>query len=253
MSSLHAIVLAGDGINCQKESADACRDVGFETQTIHINDFLANASSLRDCDLLVLPGGFSFGDELGSGRVCALKLKFGLKNDIQSYLDRGGAVLGICNGFQILTQWGIFGSDVSLNSNIQGRFLNRWVDLDLIGRSLFTDYFLRSGIRKISLPVRHGEGRLQWSSSINRETALAQGRAVLRYSEDINGSDDQIAGLAAYGGRVLGLMPHPEAFWSAELHPEGYVAGKKVPLGLQFFSNAHRALSEDEEWKGNER
>ncbi|MGE4232943.1 MAG: phosphoribosylformylglycinamidine synthase subunit PurQ [Bacteriovoracia bacterium] len=229
---IRAIVLSGDGINCEQETAQVCQSAGFEVDTVHVNDLLAQPTliNISRYKLLVVPGGFSFGDELGSGRLLALKLKFGLKGSIDQFTKDGGLVLGICNGFQVLTRLGLFGSNVALVENSAGRFINRWVGLEIVGDSVFT-----KGLSYLELPMRHGEGRLVKDKDFVRGVV-----PVFRYSEDVNGSFNQIAGLSSFEGRVLGLMPHPEAFWTKCLHPES----KDLPLGRVLFDNAFSYLKE---------
>ena len=237
-----ALILAGDGINCEIETAYAARDAGFSTQTVHVNDFLKEqGASLAGTSLLVVPGGFSFGDELGSGKILALKLKHGVGTALTKYIDGGGAVLGICNGFQVLARLGVFGDGVVLTQNEQGHFLNRWVGLEITGKSIFTDGLKKSGVTRLELPMRHGEGRLICPQSMHSEL-LGNGSVVLRYEEDVNGAWNRAAGLSSHHGRVMGLMPHPEAFWSEELHPWGM--GRNVPLGVEMFRSAYNELTD---------
>lgn len=234
-NQIKALILAGDGINCEKESHYACKTVGFKTQTVHINDLLKNPEIyFQDLRLLVLPGGFSFADELGSGKVLALKLKYGLAKILERYLAGNNAILGICNGFQVLTRLKVFGPDVLLAHNQNGKFINQWVELEVLKKSVFTHGFIKAGINKIYLPVRHGEGRLAIASETT-QLALSQ-QIALRYSHNLNGSWQQVAGLTAHQGRVLGLMPHPEAFWCRSLYPEAPI--NDLPLGLSFFEQA---------------
>lgn len=227
-----ALVLMGDGINCHEESAKACESAYFQTEMMHVNDLLKNPNRLNKTDLFVLPGGFSFGDELGSGRVLAMKLLSGLGAHWTNYLAGKGLVLGICNGFQALCAMGVFGSEVGLLHNRQGHFINRWVRLKTEAESVFTQ-----GINDLYLPVRHGEGRLFFSN-------LAQAQPALKYCEDVNGSQDQIAGLSAFDGRVLGLMPHPEAFWLTDLFPGDAEDANKYPLGTVLFQNAAKYFNQ---------
>ncbi|MBI3556088.1 MAG: phosphoribosylformylglycinamidine synthase subunit PurQ [Deltaproteobacteria bacterium] len=237
-----ALILAGDGINCEIETMHATRDAGFSPQTLHVNDFLkAKGAQLADTKLLVVPGGFSFGDELGSGKILALKLKHGVGEALTTYIDGGGAVLGICNGFQVLTQLGVFGAGVVLTHNKQGQFLNRWVGLEITGKSIFTDGLKKSGVTRLELPMRHGEGRLICPENL-QSAMLSQGSIVLKYEEDVNGAWNRAAALSSHNGRVMGLMPHPEAFWTEELHPWGN--GRHVPLGVELFRSAYHELVE---------
>lgn len=238
-----ALVLSGDGINCEKETAQAAKEVGFETRILHSNDLLADpASSLRDIKLFLLPGGFSFGDELGSGKIMALKLQYGLREVFEKYLSSGGAVLGICNGFQVLVRLGVFGKKVLLAQNAQGHFLNRWVGMRITGQSIFTDRWKEKGITHVELPMRHGEGRLVFSEPEVADQMWQSGQCALQYEEAVNGSWNQVAALSAYRGKVLGMMPHPEAFWSEEFHPRG--GQTRLPLGIEMFENAYLNLTQ---------
>ncbi len=243
---IRALVVAGDGLNCEKETSAACADAGFRASIIHLNDLLLDGErALLGVSLVVIPGGFSFGDELGSGKILALKLGHGLKGVIERFVRSGGALLGICNGFQALTNLGVFselGCDVVLTQNRGGRFIDRWVGLELTGASIFTDRLRAAGVTRLELPIRHGEGRLVFTEERAAAAAFKAGRCVLRYEEDVNGSWNCVAALSAFEGRVMGLMPHPEAFWSEELHPWGggrAASGGKIPLGVAMFRSAY--------------
>lgn len=238
---LKSLVLAGDGINCEQETAAAARDAGFATKIAHVNDLLAaKGAELADTQLLCLPGGFSFGDELGSGKILALKLKHGLGEALTRYIDSGGAVLGICNGFQVLTRLGVFGGGVVLTQNEGGHFIDQWVGLELTGNSIFTESLKRQGVLRLELPMRHGEGRLVFADEKDALAAESSGSIVLRYERDVNGAWGRAAALSSHRGRVMGLMPHPEAFWSEELHPWG--KERNVPLGVEMFRSAYKEL-----------
>lgn len=223
-----ALVLCGDGINCEEETSFALKLSGFNTTLIHTSQLLKEPQSLKQCQLLVLPGGFSFGDEIASGKVLAIKLKEHLQSVLHEFIDRGSLLLAICNGFQVVVQLGLLpeasGTSVmkaSLMQNKWLKFINRWVRLDVSDSS--PCQFL-SGLKTIELPMRHGEGRL-FIDPLNAETIKKQ--ACLRYSEDVNGSLDRIAGLTNSKGNVLGLMPHPEAFVRWTQHP-AWTARKTV-------------------------
>lgn len=200
-----ALVISGEGINCEAETEYALRLLDFSTERLLLRgDFDLNK---KDWDLLVLPGGFSFGDDLGSGRMWAwvMQEKWGL--DFARWARQGKKILGICNGFQALIRMGVFGKDCSITQNTQGQFINRWVTLN--SHSLSPGSF--------DLPIRHGEGRVIIDSTSSLETS--ERKVALRYSDNPNGSQDQIAGLTSFNGAVLGLMPHPEAFVRPEQHP----------------------------------
>jgi len=246
-SALKALVLTGDGINCERETAQAFARAGFHPQIFHINDLIRRNVSLdrlsEEYAVLALPGGFSFGDDLESGKVLALKIKYGLGWDLSRYAERGGLVLGVCNGFQALIKLGVFGRDLSITHNQSGRFINRWVRATpQRSRCVWL-----TGIGTMDLPVRHGEGRVVYPLKTGTSVLSKmerQGMVCLKYEMALNGSHDQIAGLCDPSGRIFGLMPHPEAAvrWTAHpswtQQPDG--AGSPGD-GLAIFSNALQA------------
>lgn len=256
-----AIVLYGDGINCEAETTWALNLSGFDAQPMHTTELLENAAALFTSQLLALPGGFAFGDEIASGKVLAVKLKARLNEALHSYVDQGRLIVGICNGFQVLVQMGFLPHSesggarlVSLLKNSQGRFIDRWVKLKVSTEK--ESRFFR-GLSDIELPVRHGEGRLalEAGNTSYAATQLIKQLGQLRYEEDVNGSFDRIAALTNPTDTVLGIMPHPEAFvrWTqhpnwllrrrqmASLESAGEIA--QIPDGLAILSNAAASLS----------
>ncbi len=241
-----ALVLCGDGINCELETAVAFRMAGFEAQICHINDLIRDALSLSELSkryaALALPGGFSFGDDLTSGKVLALKIKHALRWDLNTYASRGGLVIGICNGFQALIRLGVFGKEVSITANAQGRFLNSWVKLS---PGSGTRCLWLKGIGTLELPIRHGEGRVLISSTLRSELFQKMerlGMLCLKYQNNPTGSEENLAGLCDATGRVFGLMPHPEAFVRWTAHPEWTLQPSRASApgqGLQLFENAY--------------
>lgn len=219
-----ALIICGDGINCEFETAYGFDLAGFESKRIHCSDLLANPAVLSDAQALIFPGGFSFGDEIASGKVLSIKLREKLQDLLHEFIDRGHLVMGICNGFQILVQLGILpNSDraaersVSLCHNSSGRFINRWVCMDVRDES-DSEFF--KGLKSLHLPMRHGEGKLSMAGDVEDSTKqMIKDRAPLRYQTDVNGSFEQIAALTNEKGNVLGLMPHPEAFVHWNQHP----------------------------------
>jgi len=232
-------VLTGYGINCDYESAAACTGAGFEADRIHLNDLLADAGRLFRYRLVVLPGGFSFGDDLGSGVAFSAKIRYAeaaLFDLLCEYVEKGGLLLGICNGFQILVRLGLLpateGSygkqEATLAPNREGYFIDRWVRLLVDGSSgcVFT-----RGIRTLELPVRHGEGRFLPGSDHVLRRLERQRQVCIRYC-DRNGVPTQkfpynpnvstaaTAGVCDPSGRVFGLMPHPEAATAFHHHPD---------------------------------
>jgi len=220
MVTPNVFVLSGEGINCEPETIYAFTQLGAKVTQVHVSQFLSNPSQLENYQILVFPGGFSYGDELGSGQVLALKLNTKGKQAILKFYDRGGLILGICNGFQVLVKMGLLTSPtgpktVTLAPNHPEGFIDKWVDLKVGQSHCIWTQELPSQIR---LPIRHGEGRLVLDDKlITHEQFLKQG--ALFYTQDINGSLFQTAGLTDAKGQILGLMPHPEAAFFKDLDP----------------------------------
>ena len=242
LSQPKALILTGFGINCEEEMAAAYRLAGAAATIVHLNQVLHGTVSIHDFDILNFPGGFSFGDDLGSGVVLANKLRYRqtptgrtLLDDIREFVANGKFVLGICNGFQVLVKLGLLPDlagtvtpEVTLTHNASGRYEDRWVTLRVNPQS--TTPFLR-GIDTLEVPVRHGEGRLVIPDEATRAALVARGLNCLTYIDfagdatavypaNPNGAALHCAGLTDPTGRVFGLMPHPEAFLSGYNHPD---------------------------------
>lgn len=221
------LVLSGDGINCERETCAAFKSVGAEAVIVHVNYFLSNPDALKGFKVLALPGGFSFGDEVRSGLVLARKLQDQLKAKLDDFIAEGGFVIGICNGFQVLCQLGVFG-DVTLSKNRQGTFIDRWVEVDCVNND--SAWFKNLSGKTLRLPIRHAEGRLVLGEN-------PKFTSVLRYLDDVNGSYEQCAGIVDESGQVLGLMPHPEAALEPWLHPFNDGIFENITNLKQIFSN----------------
>lgn len=241
-----ALVLTGDGINCERETANAFQMAGFEAEIRHLNDLIREGWTLdrlsSQYSVLALPGGFSFGDDLTSGKVLALKIGHKLRWDLQKFTERGGLVIGICNGFQALIKMGIFGKDISITHNISGQFINTWVKVQPRGNKCV---WLR-GLGNLDLPIRHGEGRLVFSKMRAAEVLgkmERNGMLCLKYEQNLNGSEQALAGICSTDGRIFGLMPHPEAFLSWANFPEWTLTAGRAGSpgqGLMIFENAYQ-------------
>lgn len=217
-------IITGFGINSDRDLAEAFKMSGSEVELLHINDLIAKPSHLDDFQILGFPGGFSFGDHLGSGLVFAHLFKKHLKNSLQKFIDEGKLIIGICNGFQVLVKMGVLpntGGDwkpeVTLVHNDCGTFIDDWVTLEAKPGS---NCVWLKDIERIDLPIRHGEGRFITDDEAVLNYLKENDLDVLTYSGwNPNGSVSDIAGITDKTGRILGLMPHPEAFIHPENHP----------------------------------
>lgn len=244
------LVMTGDGINCAPETADAFIHAGGDARIVHINDLLAAPEKLAAYDGMAIPGGFSFGDELGSGQILALKIRHGLGDAFARFVTRKKPVIGICNGFQVLLKLGLLPFPdaperlCALAPNAHGGFINRWTALvPQTSHCIWT-----AGIQNtLHLPIRHGEGRIVFAEEQAAQLharLLQNGQIPFCYESDINGSYANIAALCDPAGYVLGLMPHPEAFMHAETAPR---AQKEQPGdGFILFDNVIRHLQGQE-------
>lgn len=240
-----ALVLSGHGLNCERETAFALTQAGATAEIHHLNDLAQNAGALDAAHILAVPGGFSFGDHLGAGKAYASALNARLDDGIRALVERGGLVLGICNGAQVLLKTTLFaGAGVTLAPNAGGAYLCQWERLDVTARSPWLD-----GLTAFDCPIAHGEGRFTFASGA-LEALKAAGGDALRYAADAapNGAADRLAGITAHEGRVLAMMPHPERALLSHHHPdfhrqaalarrEGRVLPEFGP-SLQLFQNA---------------
>jgi phosphoribosylformylglycinamidine synthase subunit PurQ / glutaminase len=207
------IIMSGYGLNCEEETQFAFETAGGSADIVHINDLIANSKILSKYQILVFPGGFSYGDDTGSGKAYANKFKNHLSKELKEFLSRDTLAIGICNGFQILTSLGVLPGALTHNKN--GMYIDRWVDLKNVGKSPWL-----YGIKNISLPIAHGEGRYLASPS-EYKSLVKNNQIAFKYTKgeiykyqnleyNPNGANYDIAGILGYNGRVLGMMPHPE-------------------------------------------
>jgi phosphoribosylformylglycinamidine synthase len=237
MSKLPALVIAGPGTNRDRDMALALQLAGAEPSILLASELAADPKPLADARLVGIAGGFSYGDALGAGRMLALDLMVGLGEALQEYVATGRPLIGICNGFQVLTRAGLLPG--ALGHNAHGRFECRWVEIAPEPSSVCL--WTRGIDDPIHCPIAHGEGRY-----VHRDPALlaAAGQIALRYrSPNPNGSIDNIAGVCNAAGNVLGLMPHPENHVIGRQHPHPR-AGAERHLGLRLFRNGVAAARE---------
>lgn len=253
MSQPRAIVLRAAGINCDQESRAACEKAGFRTDVLHVNRLIENTAQLREYQFLLVPGGFSYGDDLGAGRVLGNEIKAKLLPELRDFVKAGKLILGICNGFQIMVKAGLLpdplddasSTQVTLAHNDSGKFEARWIRLKV--SSLKSEFLKRE--EYIELPIAHGEGKFLPANDAALRRWEERGQLVLKYVDpdgreagypwNPNGSTASVAGFCDPSGRVLGLMPHPERFQDAVNHPRWTRRGADLPAdGMTFFRNA---------------
>ncbi|NCY03765.1 MAG: phosphoribosylformylglycinamidine synthase subunit PurQ [Planctomycetia bacterium] len=255
MLAPRSLILRAPGTNCDHETAHAFERAGAIARRVHVRALAQRPALVDDYQILCIPGGFSYGDDIASGRIFALELRTRLADTLRGFRDRGGLILGICNGFQVLLQTGLLLADpatgaarASLAHNESGLFTDRWVPLRATpGRCVFLQ-----GMDRFELPVAHGEGRFVTRSSADFAAFEAAGQLVLRYdataaggTANPNGAEGDVAGACDETGRIFGLMPHPERFIDAVQHPawNGHLDPGSAGAGLPLFANAIRAVS----------
>lgn len=241
-----ALVLQGDGITSDLETAQGLATAGFEVHLRHLSDLLREQT--REIDLfptysvIAIPGGDSVADVFGSGKLLALKLRHGLNWTFSNFAARGGMVLGIGNGFHALIHMDVFGRDISVTHNPAGKTIQSWVKVAPIGQACV---WLK-GLGVIDLPLRHNQSRIVFHTNRKTETLVKiqrKGMNCLRYEGNPNQSEEAIAGLCDPTGRILGVMPHPEGFIRWTSHPEWTIAPQRASApgaGLQIFENAYQ-------------
>ncbi len=223
MTPPQVLVLAGYGINCDEETKFAFEKAGARADILHINDLIDNPQKLSECQIFTFPGGFSYGDDTGSGNALAYQIRNHLWEEMIKFIEEDHLALGICNGFQVMVNLGLLPAlkgkygerRAALVHNDSARYTVRWVDLQFQGNSPWT-----KGIENISLPIAHGEGKFFTDDATLtelRQKELIAARYVAgeicRYQDLLanpNGSLDNIAGITDETGRILGMMPHPE-------------------------------------------
>jgi len=264
MKKPKVLVLGGYGLNCDYETYTAFELAGAEPEYVHINELIFGKKKLDDYHILAVIGGFSYGDDIGAGKILANKLRYNLWDSLKKFISDGKLVIGICNGFQAIVKSNIlpaFNSDydeqlVTLTFNDSGKFEDRWIRMRANPDS---PCIWTKGVNIIPLPVRHGEGKFIATKEIvdkleknnqvvfkycDKKGELANGR----YPENPNGALNDIAGICSPDGKIFGLMPHPEAFLNITNHPNwtdirDRMKRENKPIqeegwGVQIFRNA---------------
>jgi phosphoribosylformylglycinamidine synthase subunit PurQ / glutaminase len=266
-----SLILFGNGINCEYETAYAHRLTGFDARLIHINALMEDPQVIHKYSFINLPGGFLDGDDLGAAKAQAIRWKYqkiGVSgerfiDEAVKFVGDGKIILGICNGFQLLVKTGLlpgfggkYGSQpVTLTFNDSGKFEDRWVHLKVnhLTRCIFT-----KDMDRIYLPVRHGEGKFVTATPGDLTTVEEDGHIALQYTDekgDItgtypdnpNGSAKAVAGICDATGRIFGLMPHPEAYVTCTQHPRWTRENlSEEGDGLKIFRNAFKYIVENQ-------
>ena len=261
MTQPNVLILRAPGTNCDQETAFAFEQAGAKTEALHINQLLKQPDLAEKFQILCLPGGFSYGDDVAAGRILANQIEHHLAEPLARFKAAGKLILGICNGFQVLIKSGVLlepdraqGPAATLTWNDSGRFEDRWVRLAAApGQCVFL-----AGIESMYLPVAHAEGKFVTRDADVLAGLQQNGQLVLRYqplagsatngrslSEPVpypdspNGSVANVAGICDATGRVMGLMPHPERHIDPTQHPR-WTRGEAgvVGDGLKVFQNA---------------
>jgi phosphoribosylformylglycinamidine synthase len=272
MAQARVLILRAPGTNCDVETARAFEVAGGVAEEWHVNRLVEQPSRIAEFQVMCLPGGFSYGDDLGAGRILGNQMQHHLSEALESFREDGKLILGICNGFQILLKTNLLaaadkhGPTATLAFNECGHFESRWVRLRAdAGQCVFL-----SGIESIELPVAHAEGKFTVRDEAVFDRMEKGGQLVLRYSSDAghstssaertprpagiagrvpypanpNGAMGDVAGICDITGRVFGLMPHPERFIDPTQHPRWTrEAPRDAGDGLRIFQNAVRYFS----------
>jgi len=258
--TIRILVLRTAGTNCDMETVYACHAAGGDPELVHVNRLIRGERKMRNYHILVIPGGFSYGDDVSAGRILANEMRYKIGSEIKEFIKSGKPVLGICNGFQVLVKTGLlpgltngsqennFRQQATLFNNDSGRFECRWIYLKRLKNSpcIFT-----RGLEQeiIALPVAHGEGKVMFDSDATRRKVWENNQVVFQYVDkdgkpvpyphNPNGSVDDIAGLCDPTGLIFGLMPHPERHIFPYHHPR-WTRGEASTIGdgLPIFQNA---------------
>jgi len=264
MATPNVLALTGYGINCDWETHAAFQRAGADSERVHVSDIVNGDKTLYDAQILAFPGGFSYGDDIRSGKVLAEKFKQGARDQLEHFIEDEKLVIGICNGFQVMVNLGIlpgfdlYKQEVTLMKNDSNMYEDRWVHLTKPEAEEDKCIFTR-GIDRLYVPVAHGEGKF-YADDKTIGLIEAAGMVVFRYAwengdhaeksypQNPNGAVNDIAGIRNAQGNVFGMMPHPERHLEFINHPRWTAiknqlkkAGEPIPEegpGMQIFRNA---------------
>lgn len=249
----NTLILRSPGTNCDQETAFAFQQAGANTESIHINELLSHSKRILDFQILCIPGGFSYGDDVSAGRVLGIQLQHNLAEMLGEFHANGNLILGICNGFQVLVKSGLLfptdhdGPSASLTWNGSGRYIDTWVHLDIDDRLCV---FLKE-VAQIELPIAHAEGKFTTRNQAVLDDLASNHQLAMQYCKpdgpngDVpfpfnpNGSERNVAGVCDRTGRIFGLMPHPERNIDPTHHPNWTRHSQpREGAGMAIFRNA---------------
>jgi len=251
-------ILRTDGTNCDEELFYAFEKFGGEPEYVHVNELRAKIKKLKNYQILALPGGFAYGDDIASGKILAVELISFLKDQLTDFISRKGLILGICNGFQVLVRTGLLPNghlgkmETTLSLNESGHFECRWINLKI--QKSRCPFLLESDVT-LHLAVNHGEGKffapelildqIEKQNQVVFRYVDEPGNPTLKYPQNPNGSINAIAGICDPTGRILGLMPHPEKFVDITQHPNWRREKIAKPHGAFIFEEMIKFVKEN--------
>lgn len=247
------LVLKTEGTNCDEELFFAFKIAGGDPKIVHVNELRSKKENLKNYNILAIPGGFSYGDDIVSGKILALELTSFFSKELKKFIERKDTlIIGICNGFQVLIRTGLLPlrtigkMQATLTNNDSGHFECRWINLKIEKNN--SCVFLKDlGNINVSYQIAHGEGKFLTDKNIiekiERNNLItfryidSSGNPTQKYPDNPNGSLNAIAGICDTTGRILGLMPHPERFVKIEQHPNWRRLKIQHSQGLPIFEN----------------
>lgn len=263
----NALVIRAQGTNCDRELCRAFEVAGATVDLVHLDALIREPSRLDRCDLIGFPGGFSYGDDIASGRIFAARVREKLYRPLREAVLRGCPMIGVCNGFQVMVQVGLLpgpetgewpedarpAQSCALTENSSARFMDRWVEVSVErGSPCIWTRGLDEGVEPsdmphvMRLPIAHGEGRFVTDRPETLAWIEKNGLVAMRYADNVNGSENSIAGVCDMSGRIFGLMPHPERFIDWTRHPYFTRLDARIrdmkPIGRRIFENAVNAV-----------
>lgn len=260
MKKPKVLLLKADGTNRDEEMAYAFKIAGADAKTVHVNQLRSGEEKLSNYQILALPGGFAYGDDIASGKILAVELTSFFAEEMKKFIERSDSViLGVCNGFQVLVRTGLLPfrkigkMDITLTNNDSGHFECRWINLKVEKGSICKFIDGLAG-QKVAYPVAHGEGKFFANAETLKEIEKRKlvvfryvdnkGNSTQNYPQNPNGALNAIGGICDTTGRILGLMPHPECFVRIEQHPNWRRGQVDQPQGLPLFENIIKFVKE---------